>query len=160
MARKQEACCPPETDVTASKVASVLSIDERGQMVLPKDLRKRAGIGPGDKLAVVTHVQSVPASTVFASRRQGASPQSERPSTHPTSGETKVTDSGCIARGDNPLVGGGDGVALGVGDCDGTLIDAEGTSEVLAVGFGCGFPEAQPARTRIENAATAPSLCR
>ncbi len=55
MARKQEACCPPETDVTASKVASVLSIDERGQMVLPKDLRKRAGIGPGDKLAVVTH---------------------------------------------------------------------------------------------------------
>ena len=55
MARKQEACCPPETDVTASKVASVLSIDERWQMVLPKDLRKRAGIGPGDKLAVVTH---------------------------------------------------------------------------------------------------------
>ena len=55
MARKQEACCPPETDVTASKVESVLSVDERGQMVLPKDLRKRAGIGPGDKLAVVTH---------------------------------------------------------------------------------------------------------
>jgi AbrB family looped-hinge helix DNA binding protein len=55
MARKQEACCPPETDVIASKVESVLSVDERGQMVLPKDLRKRAGIGPGDKLAVVTH---------------------------------------------------------------------------------------------------------
>ena len=55
MARKQEACCPPETDVIASKVESVLSVDERGQMVLPKDLRKRAGIGPGDKLAVVAH---------------------------------------------------------------------------------------------------------
>jgi hypothetical protein len=117
-------------------------------------------VGNADKLAVVTHVQSVPASTVFASLRQGASPQSERPSTHPTYGETKVTDSGCIARGDNPLVGAGDGVALGVGDCDGTLIDAEGTDRVLAVGLGCEFPEAQPTRTRIENAATAPSLCR
>jgi hypothetical protein len=71
-----------------------------------------------------------------------------------------VTDSGRSARGDNPLVGGGDGVTLGVGDCDGTLIDAEGTGEVLAVGLGCELPEAQPARTRIENAATAPSLCR
>jgi len=70
----------------------------------------------------------------------------------------KVTDSGRIARDDNPLVG--DGVALGVGDCDGRLIDAVGTGEVLAVGLGCEFPEAQPARTRIENAAAAPSLCR
>jgi AbrB family looped-hinge helix DNA binding protein len=31
-----------------------LSIDERGQMVLPKDLRDRAKIKPGDKLALVT----------------------------------------------------------------------------------------------------------
>ena len=35
-------------------VESVVSIDERGQMVLPKDLRDRAGIRPGDKLAVVS----------------------------------------------------------------------------------------------------------
>jgi antitoxin PrlF len=34
-------------------VEAILSIDERGQMVLPKDLRMRAGIGPGDKLAAV-----------------------------------------------------------------------------------------------------------
>lgn len=35
------------------KVESVVSVDERGQMVLPKDLREKAGINPGDKLAVV-----------------------------------------------------------------------------------------------------------
>jgi len=35
------------------KVESIVSVDERGQMVLPKDLREKAGISPGDKLAVV-----------------------------------------------------------------------------------------------------------
>lgn len=38
------ACC---------KVESVVSVDERGQMVLPKEIREAAGIKPGDKLAVV-----------------------------------------------------------------------------------------------------------
>ncbi len=35
------------------RVESLISVDERGQMVLPKDIRERAGIGPGEKLAVV-----------------------------------------------------------------------------------------------------------
>ncbi len=35
-------------------IESVVNVDERGQMVLPKDLRDRAGIRPGDKLAVVS----------------------------------------------------------------------------------------------------------
>ena len=35
------------------KVESVVSVDERGQMVLPKELREKAEIHPGDKLAVV-----------------------------------------------------------------------------------------------------------
>jgi AbrB family looped-hinge helix DNA binding protein len=35
-------------------VESVVSVDERGQMVLPKDLRERAHIAPGDKLALVS----------------------------------------------------------------------------------------------------------
>ena len=55
MAGKQKPCCPPDIEETTPKVESVLSVDERGQMVLPKDLRKRAGIGPGDKLAVISH---------------------------------------------------------------------------------------------------------
>ena len=33
---------------------SIVSIDERGQMVLPKDIREKAGIKAGDKLALVT----------------------------------------------------------------------------------------------------------
>jgi antitoxin PrlF len=36
------------------RVESLISIDERGQMVLPKDLRDRADIRPGDKLALVS----------------------------------------------------------------------------------------------------------
>jgi AbrB family looped-hinge helix DNA binding protein len=36
------------------KVESLVSVDERGQMVLPKSIRDRAGINPGDKLALVT----------------------------------------------------------------------------------------------------------
>ncbi len=33
---------------------SLVSIDERGQMVLPKDLREKARINPGDKLALIS----------------------------------------------------------------------------------------------------------
>ncbi len=35
-------------------VEALVTVDERGQMVLPKELRKRAGIKAGDKLAVTT----------------------------------------------------------------------------------------------------------
>jgi antitoxin PrlF len=34
-------------------VESVVSVDERGQMVLPKEVREKAKIKAGDKLAVV-----------------------------------------------------------------------------------------------------------
>jgi len=36
------------------KVEAVVSVDERGQMVLPKELRERAHIRAGDKLAAVS----------------------------------------------------------------------------------------------------------
>ena len=36
------------------RVETLLSVDARGQMVLPKDLRDRAGIKAGDKLALAT----------------------------------------------------------------------------------------------------------
>jgi AbrB family looped-hinge helix DNA binding protein len=36
------------------KVESLISIDERGQMVLPKELRDRGNIRPGDKLAIIS----------------------------------------------------------------------------------------------------------
>ncbi|MFA5054741.1 MAG: HgcAB-associated protein [Dehalococcoidia bacterium] len=36
------------------KVDSVISVDDRGQMVLPKEVRDKAKIRPGDKLALVS----------------------------------------------------------------------------------------------------------
>jgi AbrB family looped-hinge helix DNA binding protein len=36
------------------KVEAVLSVDERGQMVLPKDVREKAGINTGNKLALIS----------------------------------------------------------------------------------------------------------
>lgn len=35
-------------------IESVVAVDERGQMVLPKELREKTGINPGDKLAIVS----------------------------------------------------------------------------------------------------------
>ncbi len=51
--KKTADCC---TDVSGAncKVESIISIDERGQMVLPKDLRAKIGIKAGDKLAVTS----------------------------------------------------------------------------------------------------------
>lgn len=43
--------CTPGTGCT---VEAVLSVDERGQMVLPKDVREKAGIKTGDKLALIS----------------------------------------------------------------------------------------------------------
>jgi antitoxin PrlF len=36
------------------RVEAVLSVDERGQMVLPKDVREKAAIKTGDKLALIS----------------------------------------------------------------------------------------------------------
>jgi antitoxin PrlF len=35
------------------RVEALVSVDERGQMVLPKDVRDAARIRPGDKLALI-----------------------------------------------------------------------------------------------------------
>ena len=40
-----KACC---------KVEAMVSVDERGQMVLPKELREKAGIRAGDKLVITS----------------------------------------------------------------------------------------------------------
>lgn len=41
-------------DRSCCEVESVISVDQRGQMVLPKVVREKAGIVAGDKLAVVS----------------------------------------------------------------------------------------------------------
>jgi antitoxin PrlF len=50
--RETDPCCSIQG--SRCSVEAILGIDERGQMVLPKDLRMRAGIGPNDKLAAVS----------------------------------------------------------------------------------------------------------
>jgi antitoxin PrlF len=56
--KKKEDVTPAITLRKASasccKVESIISVDERGQMVLPKELRERAGINAGSKLAVAS----------------------------------------------------------------------------------------------------------
>jgi antitoxin PrlF len=46
-----ECGCTPQS---GCNVEAVLSLDDRGQMVLPKDVREKAGIKPGDKLALIS----------------------------------------------------------------------------------------------------------
>ena len=52
----QKACCDSNAakDTKCCRVEAVVSVDARGQMVLPKELRERAKIRPGDKLALTS----------------------------------------------------------------------------------------------------------
>jgi AbrB family looped-hinge helix DNA binding protein len=53
-AKKEERCCSAPGNFKARcRMESLIGIDERGQMVLPKDMREAAGIRPGDKLALI-----------------------------------------------------------------------------------------------------------
>ena len=45
---------PLNETVSCCKVESIINIDERGQMVLPKETREKANIRAGDKLAILT----------------------------------------------------------------------------------------------------------
>jgi len=51
-----KASCVGTTCETMSccKVEALVSVDERGQMVLPKEIRDQANIRAGDKLAIVS----------------------------------------------------------------------------------------------------------
>jgi antitoxin PrlF len=51
----KNACCGPSCEgMSCCKVEAVVSVDERGQMVLPKEMRAKADIHAGDKLALVS----------------------------------------------------------------------------------------------------------
>jgi antitoxin PrlF len=47
----KETCCG---EINCCRVESIVTVDERGQMVLPKEIRERTKIRPGDKLAVLS----------------------------------------------------------------------------------------------------------
>lgn len=52
---KREYCYLPENaSMGCCRIESVISVDERGQMVLPKETREKANIRAGDKLALIS----------------------------------------------------------------------------------------------------------
>ncbi|MGV8174854.1 MAG: HgcAB-associated protein HgcC [Methanothrix sp.] len=53
-ANKDAKSCCNESDSSGCKVESIVAIDDRGQMVLPKETREKAKIRPGDKLALLS----------------------------------------------------------------------------------------------------------
>ncbi|MCK5290882.1 MAG: AbrB/MazE/SpoVT family DNA-binding domain-containing protein [Thermoplasmata archaeon] len=55
MAKNEEEgnCGEDCSESTCCQVISIISVDDRGQTVLPKEVRDRMGIKGGDKLAVV-----------------------------------------------------------------------------------------------------------
>ena len=54
---KSVACCETEPmlkGMKCCKVDALITIDGRGQIVLPKDVREKAGVKAGDKFVVVS----------------------------------------------------------------------------------------------------------
>ena len=45
---------PLSIETSCCSVDAIISIDGRGQIVLPKDLREKAGINAGDKFTVIS----------------------------------------------------------------------------------------------------------
>ncbi|MEE9224068.1 MAG: HgcAB-associated protein [Thermoplasmata archaeon] len=50
---EEENCGEDCSESTCCQIISIISVDDRGQMVLPKEVRNKMGIKAGDKLAVV-----------------------------------------------------------------------------------------------------------
>ncbi|WP_455278657.1 HgcAB-associated protein HgcC [[Eubacterium] cellulosolvens] len=53
--KEKETSCRDSQDqgMSCCKVESIIGVDDRGQILLPKDIRDKARIKPGDKLAVI-----------------------------------------------------------------------------------------------------------
>lgn len=57
LSKKKSCCAPGGLAADCCRVESLVGVVERGQMVLPKELRDRADIKAGDKLAVVASLK-------------------------------------------------------------------------------------------------------
>jgi len=51
--KEEEARCVVVAGNGCCKLEALVSLDERGQIVLPKEVRERVGIEAGDKLAIL-----------------------------------------------------------------------------------------------------------
>ncbi|HTY15652.1 MAG TPA: HgcAB-associated protein [Methanoregulaceae archaeon] len=55
--RRKNQCddlCTPDNSPGGCRVEAIIATDERGQMVIPKEVRDMARIRPGDRLALVS----------------------------------------------------------------------------------------------------------
>lgn len=55
------------------KVEAIISIDERGQMIVPKDVREKVGIRAGDRLALATCEQDGEVCCMFLMKAENLS---------------------------------------------------------------------------------------
>ncbi len=51
---RSDRSCTSDSNLVTCQVEAVLSMDNRGQIVLPKEVRKKANIRDGDKLALIS----------------------------------------------------------------------------------------------------------
>ncbi len=68
MAQEKKANCCNQIE-SVLQVEALVSVDERGQMVLPKEIRDKADIRPGDKLAVTALEKDGKVCCLFISKR-------------------------------------------------------------------------------------------
>ena len=54
MRKSKRSPAPVQLAANCCRVESIISVDDRGQMVLPKELREKAKIKAGDKFALVS----------------------------------------------------------------------------------------------------------
>ena len=70
MAKKKKSCCDDGENPCSFRVEAVVGVDERGQMVLPKDVREKAGIKPGEKLALSTWERNGQVCCIFLTKAE------------------------------------------------------------------------------------------
>ena len=52
--KSKDRCASMDEGLGSCKVESLISVDGRGQMVLPKEIREKANIRAGDKLTLIS----------------------------------------------------------------------------------------------------------
>ena len=66
---ESQACCATESvskgDKCCCQVDGLVAIDERGQIVLPKDVREKASVKAGDKFVVISSGTDGEAGCIF-----------------------------------------------------------------------------------------------